>query len=114
VKLETLLDTCVSRDASDLHLNPGRPPVLRISGALHSLEGPALDDAASAALARELCDEQHWSELEQRGTTDFGLAHKSGDRFRVSVMRQRGRLSAVLRLIPSKLLSMEQIGLPEA
>jgi twitching motility protein PilT len=114
VKLDELLDTCVRRGASDLHLNPGRPPVLRISGSLHSLEGGPLDDAATAELARGLCDEPHWAEVTERGTTDFGLAHTTGDRFRVSVMRQRGRLSAVLRLIPSQLLSMEQIGLPEA
>jgi len=114
VNLSQLMDACVQRGASDLHLNPGRPPVLRISGALHSLDLPTLDDAAAAEFARALCDEQHWQEVEQRGTTDFGLAHSTGDRFRVSVLRQRGRLSAVLRLIPSKLLSMQAIGLPEA
>jgi twitching motility protein PilT len=114
VKLDQLLSTCIERGASDLHLNPGRPPVLRIHGALHSLEGPPLDESATAELARALCDDTHWGEVAQRGTTDFGLAHKSGDRFRVSVLRQRGRFAAVLRLIPSKLLSLQQIGLPEA
>ncbi|MGD8397058.1 MAG: PilT/PilU family type 4a pilus ATPase, partial [Candidatus Eiseniibacteriota bacterium] len=48
------------------------------------------------------------------GSTDFGVAHPSGNRFRVSVFRQRGRFSAVARLIPSQLLSFEQIGLPES
>ncbi len=47
------------------------------------------------------------------GTSDVGRAHAGGDRFRVSVMRQRGRFSAVLRHIPSKLLTFDQIGLPE-
>ena len=63
---------------------------------------------------REITNGSHLEELERIGTTDFGLAHASGNRFRVSVMRQRGRLSAVLRLIPSRLLSFEEIGLPEA
>jgi twitching motility protein PilT len=67
----------------------------------------------SERLCRALCKEDQWREVETRGTTDFGLAHESGNRFRVSVLRQRGRHSAVLRLIPSKLLSFEQIGLPE-
>ena len=109
-----LLSLAVQRKASDLHLNPGRPPVLRIDGKLVSLEGPPLDDAGATALCREITDERHWKEVEQRGTTDFGLAHTSGNRFRVSVLRQRGRHSAVLRQIPSRLLSFEEIGLPPA
>lgn len=109
-----LMTVCVERKASDLHLNPGRPAVARIKGDLVSLEGPVLDDAAVEKLARELCDEKHWKELADIGTTDFGLPHGNGDRFRVSVMRQRGRYTAILRLIPSTLLTFEQIGLPEA
>jgi twitching motility protein PilT len=114
VRLDELLTLAVQRRASDLHLNPGRPPVLRIDGDLVSLDGPPLDDATALGLCRELADERHWREVEERGTTDFGLAHASGNRFRVSVMRQRGRHSAVLRQIPSKLLSFEEIGLPPA
>jgi len=107
-----LLSLAVEKKASDLHLNPGRAPVLRIDGDLSSLEGAPLDAAASEALCREITDPKHWHEVEQSGTTDFGLAHTSGNRFRVSVMRQRGRYSAVLRQIPNKLLSFAEIGLP--
>ena len=114
MNLDQLLSTCVERDASDLHLNPGRPPVLRMAGELVSLDGPALTDEDTESLARELCDEGAWAEIADRGTTDFGLAHSDGNRFRCSVMRQRGRYSSVLRLIPNRLLSFEQIGLPEA
>ncbi len=112
--IQGLLSQVVERNASDLHLNPGRPPVGRIDGALLSLNEQPLDDAASEALVRELCDERHWEELQRIGSSDFGIAHSSGNRFRVSVYRQRGRFSAVLRLIPSELLSFEQIGLPES
>ena len=112
MKVADLLGLAVEKKASDLHLNPGRPPVLRIDGNLTSLEGPALDETTAAALCRELTDDKHWREVEERGTTDFGLAHTSGNRFRVSVMRQRGRLSAVLRQIPTRLLSFAEIGLP--
>src|SRR5688500_6955927 len=100
-----LMSKCVERKASDLHLNPGRAPVARIQGDLVSRGDVPLDDATSEKLCRELCDETHWAEIQRIGTTDFGLAHHDGTRFRVSVMRQRGRYSAVLRLIPSKLLS---------
>jgi twitching motility protein PilT len=99
--------------ASDLHLNPGRPPVARIHGGLVSMGTDVLTDADAEALCRELCDDTHWEEAAECGTTDFGLAHTDGNRFRISVMRQRGRYTAVLRLIPSQLLSFKQIGLPE-
>jgi len=108
-----LMTKAIEADASDLHLNPGRPPVGRADGKLLSLTEDALDDATTLALCKELCDEIHWAELERIGTTDLGLQHPSGNRFRVNVMRQRGRMSAVLRLIPNQLLSFDQIGLPE-
>ncbi len=109
-----LMTQVVQRGASDLHLNPGRPPVVRLHGGLATLSDVPLDDASTELLCRELCDDRHWNEIERVGTTDFGVAHADGNRFRVSVLRQRGRFSAVLRLIPSKLLTFEQIGLPEA
>jgi twitching motility protein PilT len=109
-----LMSAVIEKSGSDLHLNPGRPPVVRVAGGLEHLTDTPLTDDRTKELCLEICDEKHRAEVEQIGTTDFGLAHESGDRFRVSVMRQRGRWSAVLRLIPSKLLSFEQIGLPEA
>jgi len=115
--IEELMSITIEVGASDLHLNPGRPPVGRIDGELVSLGTDDLDDDATEAYCRDLCDKggpRHWAELTSAvGTTDLGLAHPSGDRFRVSCMRQRGRFSAVLRLIPSKLLSLEEIGLPD-
>jgi len=114
VKADDLMTNAIEVGASDLHLNPGRPPVLRVHGKLVSIDADPLTDAACQELCRQLCDDKHWKELQEVGTTDFGLPHASGNRFRVSVMRQRGRLTGILRLIPSELLSFEQIGLPEA
>ncbi|MBI5435429.1 MAG: PilT/PilU family type 4a pilus ATPase [Planctomycetes bacterium] len=111
---QELLSLTIQRGASDLHLNPGRPPVLRVLGDLVDATTELLDATETERLCRSITDETHWQELQRVGTTDFGLPHSSGNRFRVSVMRQRGHLSAVLRLIPNKLLSFEQIGLPES
>ncbi len=111
---QELMTRAIEIGASDLHLNPGRPPVVRVDGRLETLDDPELSDEATERLCRELCDEKHWAELEDVGTTDLGLAHPSGTRFRVSCLRQRGRHAAILRLIPSTLLSFDQIGLPEA
>lgn len=110
-----LLNRAVELGASDIHLNPGRPPVFRVHGGLDEVQGVGvLDRPQSEALCRELCTERGWAEVERVGSTDFGLAHSDGNRFRVNVMRQRGGYAAVLRLIPQKLLSMSDIGLPES
>jgi twitching motility protein PilT len=109
-----LMSEVIARGASDLHLNPGRPPTARLHGGLVSIRDQPLGEAEAEALCRELCDERHWAEVQKIGTTDFGLPQADGNRFRVNVMRQRGSYAAALRLIPNRLLSFEQIGLPEA
>jgi twitching motility protein PilT len=109
-----LMAEVVRLHASDLHLNPGRPPTMRLHGELVSHGTEPLSEAACEALCRELCAEKNWAEVQSIGTSDFALAHGDGNRFRISVMRQRGSYAAALRLIPSTLLSFEQIGLPEA
>ena len=63
-----LMTTAVEVGASDLHLNPGRPPVARIDGKLVSLGTQVLDDAACETLCRQICDEKHWAEVERIGT----------------------------------------------
>ena len=100
VRITDLMELTIERKGSDLHINPGRPPVIRIDGSLQAIEEDVLDEAATETLCRELCSEKQWEEVAQIGTTDFGLAHESGNRFRVSVLKQRGRFAAVLRLIP--------------
>jgi twitching motility protein PilT len=109
-----LMTLAIENQASDLHLNPGRPPVLRVHGRLAPVGVEPLSETAAEALCRELCDERQWAGVHEIGTSDFAVAHPSGNRFRVSVLRQRGRISAVLRLIPSRLLTFREIGLPEA
>ena len=113
-QIRDLMTKAVQLKASDLHLNPGRPPVGRVKGDLVPIAEGVLDDEAARVLCLAILDEKHKAEVESVGTTDFGLAHGDGARFRCSVMKQRGRWSAVLRLIPGTLLSFEQIGLPEA
>ena len=113
-RAKDLLSATVDGGASDLHLNPGRPPVLRVDGELRAMEGDSLDPAAVEELCRELCDERAWGQVRELGSADFALEAESGDRFRVNVARQSGHYSAALRLIPSRLLSFDEIGLPAA
>src|SRR4030042_996646 len=111
VNMDRLLQACVTQGGSDLHLTTGRPPVLRIDGSLRSLETKPLEPDDTAALMRSITPERNQQELQEEGGTDFGFAFGDKGRFRVSVFRQKGNLALVLRLIPSKILTFEEIGL---
>jgi len=113
VNMDRLLQACVSQGASDIHLAVGRPPVLRIDGRLRSLETKVLEPDDTAALMKSITPERNQQELQEEGGTDFGFAFGDEGRFRVSVFRQKGNITLVLRLIPSKIMTFEEIGLPK-
>lgn len=113
VHIDRLLETVIRVGGSDIHIHCGRPPVLRVHGRLRSLETKVLEPDDTVALMKSVTPERNQQELQEEGGTDFGFAFGDAGRFRVSVFRQKGNISMVLRLIPSKLLSFEQIGLPQ-
>ena len=111
--IDRLLETCIKRGASDLHLTVGRPPTLRLHGRLRPLETKVLEPEDTMSLMKAITPERAQQELQEAGGTDFGFAFGDAGRFRVSVFHQRGNIAMALRLIPSKLFSFEEIGLPE-
>jgi twitching motility protein PilT len=113
IHIDRVLETCIKQGASDIHFVTGRPPVLRLHGGLRSLDTKVLDGDDTAALMKSITPDRNQQELQEGGTTDFGFAFGDKGRFRVSVFRQRGVLSLVLRLIPNELLTFEDIGLPK-
>jgi len=112
IQIDRLLETCIRQGASDLHLAVGRPPSLRLRGRLRALETKVLEPDDTFGLMKAITPERGQQELQEQGGTDFGFAYADAGRFRVSVFHQKGNVSLVLRLIPSKLLSFEDIGLP--
>ena len=112
MQIDRLLDTVVKQDASDLHLSVGRKPTLRLNGKLRNLDTKVLTPDDCVGLMKSITPERNQQELQEVGGTDFGFAYGEEARFRVSVFRQKGDLSLVLRLIPNKFLTFDQIGLP--
>ena len=112
VHIDRLLETCIRVNASDIHLHVGRPPVLRMDGRLRSLETKVLEPDDCVALMKSITPERNQQEFQEEGGTDFGFAFGEKGRFRVSVFRAKGNVSIALRLIPSKILTFEEIGLP--
>ncbi len=113
VNMDRLLQACVNQGASDIHLVCGRPPVFRIDGRLRSLETKVLEPDDTVALMKSITPERNQQELQEEGGTDFGFAFGDQARFRVAIFRQKSNLTVVLRLIPFKIMTFEEIGLPK-
>ena len=113
VNMDRILNACVVQGASDIHLVVGRPPVLRIDGKLRSLETKVLEPSDTVALMKSITPDRNQQELQEEGGTDYGFAFADRGRFRVAVFKQKEVVSIVLRLIPYKILTFEELGLPK-
>ena len=113
MQIDRLLDTVVKSGASDLHLAVGRQPTIRLHGHLRNLQTKVLDSDDLVSLMKAITPERNQQELQEEGGTDFGFSYGDAARFRVSVFRQRGDLSIACRQIPNRIMTFEEIGLPE-
>src|SRR5580704_3157692 len=112
--MSDLLQLVVSEGSSDLHIRVGVPPVIRVHGTLHRVDGPVLKPEDTEELMRSITSEDHVQSVREKGGADFGFAFGDMARFRVSVFKEKGNFGLVLRQIPTRLLTLEQIGLPVA
>jgi twitching motility protein PilT len=109
--MSDLLQLVVSENASDLHLRVGIPPVIRLHGILERVQGPHLKPEDTEELMTSITSEDAIQQVRTKGGADFGFAFGELARFRVSAFKERGNFGMVLRQIPTKLLTIEQIGL---
>ena len=114
VLIDKLLQAAIKQGVSDIHIVVGQPPVFRLHGRMRKLETKTLEAEDAVALMKSITPERCQRELQESGSTDFGFAFGEAARFRVSVFKQRGFISMVLRQIPNDKLTPEQLGLPEA
>jgi twitching motility protein PilT len=113
IQIDRLLETCVRRNASDLHLAVGKPPTLRLHGHLRELQTKVLEPEDTVSLMKSITPDRIQQEYEETGSGDFGFAYGDEARFRVAIFKQKGHCSLVLRKIPNQILTFEQIGLPK-
>lgn len=112
IAINKLLQAVVDFNGSDLHLTVGIPPTIRHNGHLRPLDLPTVTPDDTNSVMKAITPDRCQVELNEIGTTDFGFAFGQTARFRVSVFKQKQSIGLALRLIPSKLLTIEQIGLP--
>ena len=114
ILIDKLLQACVTKGASDIHIAVGQPPVLRLHGRMRRLETETLGPEDTVELMKAIAPERCQRELQEEGGSDFGFAFGEAARFRVSIFKQKGNVGMVLRQIPNEFMTFDQLGLPQA
>ena len=112
IHIDKLLNAAVKNGVSDIHITTGLPPVFRIDGHMRPQKTKVLTADDTNGLMKSITPERCQIELAEKGGSDFGFAFGDAARFRVSVFKQRGQIAMVLRQIPNKMLTPEQLGVP--
>ena len=113
-EIDALLRKMVSLGGSALHRSTGSPPKARVSGSIQAIEPEALTAANMDHMLSEIAGERKWSEFLQRRDLDLAYEIPGLARFRGNFLYNHWGMAAVFREIPAKILTFEQLGLPEA
>ncbi len=113
VTLRELLELMVQKNASDLHLTVGSPPQLRIDGKLVKTQLDPLTPEDTRKLAYSIMSEKQRKRFEEQSELDLSFGIEQMSRFRCNVFMQRGNVAVALRLIPFRIRSFEELGLPK-
>jgi len=112
-KIEEVLEVALQKGATDIHISEGRKPVLRIDSRLTPLEKyPPLSEKDTESIAFSLLSEERKEQFISQRDIDLSFAYQDKARFRVNIFYQLGKISIALRLIPSKIRTIEELNLP--
>ncbi len=115
LRIEPFLEEVIKRGASDLHLQVGLPPMIRVDGALRSIaETAVLKPADIEGLIYSVLNEDQKKAFIKDRELDFSFAFGSKGRFRVNAFHEKGNIAVALRLIPTKIRTLEELGMPDA
>ena len=112
-KIDRFLRLMNDRGASDFHLTVGRPPMIRASGSMETIRYRVIADEDFTEMVKPITPEALWKSYQETGDLDFSYEIPGLSRYRVNLFRQQRGAGAVFRVIPSKIMTIEQLGLPE-
>ncbi len=112
-KIDALFKMMQQQGASDLHISTGTPPILRLHGEMVRVKSPDLTHEQAQALLFEILDEEQVQQFEETRDLDFAYAIPGVARFRGNILDTHRGIAGVFRLIPSEILTSEQLNLPE-
>ena len=107
-----LLTFTYQNDGSDLHISAGESPMIRVHGEMKKVKIPPLSSEQTQSMLYDIMGDAQRKGFEEKSDIDFSIELGDKARFRVNIMRQRRGMAGVFRIIPTKILSLEQLGLP--
>jgi twitching motility protein PilT len=110
--LDQLLKVIVAEGGSDLHVSEGQPPKMRRHGDVMPIRDAPVTRAEAMSMLREVCGEHNWKIFEERGDLDFAYEMDRHSRFRCNYLKQAHGHGAVFRLIPTRIATLEELGIP--
>ena len=111
-RIDAFFKLMAEQKASDLHLSTSNPPMLRINGDLIRVDYPPLTNDELQSMVYEIAPEMKIKVFEETGDVDFGYEIPGVARYRANFLNQKYGIAAVFRLIPSKVLTCDDLGLP--
>jgi twitching motility protein PilT len=108
-----LLTFSVKNKASDLHVSAGEPPIIRVDGDIRRINLPEMEDTEARAMIYDIMNDKQRKDFEEFLEADFSFEIPGLARFRVNAFNQNRGIAAVFRTIPSKVLTLEELGAPE-
>jgi len=112
--MRELLEEMIRRGASDLHITVGSTPALRIDGKITRMPGEIISEENAKRLAYSIMTEKQKQHFEENWEQDLSFGIQGLSRFRCNVFLQRGAVALVVRAIPFKILTLDDLGLPKA
>jgi twitching motility protein PilT len=113
ITLRELLEVMAKRDASDLHITVGSPPIIRVDGKLIKTDYDVLGPEQTKKLAYSVMNERQRQKFEENSELDLSFGVESLSRYRCNVFMQRGNVAIALRQIPYKIRTFDELGLPK-
>lgn len=110
--LDQFLRIVVDQGGSDLHIGEGQPPKIRKHGDVAPIRDEPVSRKEASSMLSEICGARNWELFEQRGDLDFAYEMDAASRFRCNYLKQTNGYGAVFRLIPTKIATLEQLGIP--
>lgn len=112
-KIDVFFQALVDQGGSDLHLSEGEPPKIRVHGDVTAIREESLTHEEMVELMEPICPPKLWKEFCEIGDADFAYEMDEKSRFRCNFMKQQRGYCCVFRLIPTKILTLEQLNVPE-
>src|SRR5712671_387535 len=111
-ELDRFLNVIVKHGGSDLHIGEGKPPKMRVHGDIMPIRDEPISHEEATRMLSEVCGPRNWEIFEQRGDLDFAYEMDEASRFRSNYFKQSNGYGAAFRLIPTKIATLEELGIP--